>query len=72
MFKVGYRDAVKGLIVSVLSSVITTLLSFIEKNGLVLSPEEWRTVATVAVTTFLGYMLKNFLTDREDKFIGKV
>lgn len=72
MFKLGYKDAIKGVIMSVLSSVLTALLGIIQQNGLALTSTELKTVATVAVTTFLSYLLKNFLTDENDKFVGKI
>ncbi len=72
MFKLGYKDAIKGVIMSVLSSVLTALLGIIQQNGLALTSTELKTVATVAVTTFLGYLLKNFFTDENDKFVGKI
>lgn len=72
MFKLGYKDAIKGVIMSVLSSVLTALLGIIQQNGLELTSTELKTVATVAVTTFLGYLLKNFFTDENDKFVGKI
>lgn len=72
MFKLGYKDAIKGVIMSVLSSVLTALLGIIQQNGLALTSAELKTVATVAVTTFLGYLLKNFFTDENDKFVGKI
>jgi hypothetical protein len=72
MFKLGYKDAIKGVIMSVLSSVLTALLGIIQQSGLALTSTELKTVATVAVTTFLGYLLKNFFTDENDKFVGKI
>lgn len=72
MFKLGYKDAIKGVIMSVLSSVLTALLGIIQQNGLALTSTELKTIATVAVTTFLGYLLKNFFTDENDKFVGKI
>jgi len=72
MFKLGYKDAIKGVIMSVLSSVLTALLGIIQQNGLALTNAELKTVATVAITTFLSYLLKNFLTDENDKFVGKI
>lgn len=72
MFKLGYKDAVKGLIVSVLSAVVTALLGIIQQNGLEFSTTELKTIAIVAITTFLSYLLKNFLTDENDKFVGKI
>lgn len=72
MFKLGYKDAIKGVIMSVLSSVLTALLGMIQQNGLALTSTELKTIATVAVTTFLGYLLKNFFTDENDKFVGKI
>lgn len=72
MFKLGYKDAIKGVIVSVLSAVVTALLGIIQQNGLAFTSIELKTIATVAVTTFLSYLLKNFLTDENDKFVGKI
>ncbi len=72
MFKLGYKDAIKGVIVSVLSAVVTALLGIIQQNGLALTGAELKMIATVAVTTLLSYLLKNFLTDENDKFVGKI
>lgn len=72
MFKLGYRDAIKGVVMSVLSAVLTTLLSIIQQNGLALTGAELKMIATVAITTLLSYLIKNFFTDKNDKFIGKI
>lgn len=72
MFKLGYKDAIKGVIMSVLSAVLTALLNIIQQNGLALTGAELKMIATVAVTTLLSYLLKNFLTDENDKFVGKI
>ena len=41
MFKLGYKDAIKGRHnVSVLSSVLTALLGIIQQNGLALTSTE--------------------------------
>ena len=40
MFKLGYKDAIKGVIMSVLSLVLTALLGMIQQNGLALTSTE--------------------------------
>lgn len=64
------RDGLKGLAVVVISAVITAVLTIIENKGLYGLKESVGQIATVAITSGLAYILKNFLSDENDRIGG--
>jgi len=71
LFNWNVKDFVKGAVVAVLSAVIATLQTIITQKGFNLTSTDGWYIASVAVTAFLGYLLKNFLSDGEGKVLGK-
>lgn len=71
MFALSTKDLLKGLVVVVITSVLTILLQSVSEKGLALGAEDWKLVLQVAVTSGAGYLLKNWLTDDKDKILGK-
>lgn len=67
LFRLGWRDLVKGAVVSVLSAVLTIVLDLLNKGGAI----DWKTIGTVAITAFISYLLKNLVTDSNGKLGGK-
>jgi len=72
IWKLGQNDFVKGLVLAVIVAILTTLLQLINKNGLAITVAEWQLVATAAITSGLGYLLKNLATDENNKLGGKL
>jgi branched-subunit amino acid transport protein len=62
------QDYLKGLIVAVISAVITVIYSTIQTGTLTL---DWKSIATAALSAALAYITKNLLTNSEDKFLAK-
>jgi len=62
------RDYLKGLIVAVISAVITVIYSTIQTGTLTL---DWKAIATAALSAALAYITKNLLTNSDDKFLAK-
>jgi hypothetical protein len=60
------KDFLKGLVLSVLSAVITVLYTSIEKESLVF---DFKSIGMVALSTALGYIVKNLLTNSKDQFL---
>ena len=60
------KDFIKGLLLSVFTSVISILYTSVEAGNLVFYK---KAIATTALTTALGYIMKNLLTNSEDKFM---
>ena len=60
------KDFIKGLLLSVFTSVISIVYTSVQSGSLVFDK---KTIATTALTTALGYIMKNLLTNSEDKFM---
>lgn len=54
----NWQDAVKALILTVITSVLSIVYETLIKGG----PIDWSVVGTTAVTTAVGYILKNWLS----------
>ncbi len=67
-FAVNGRDIVKGLIVSVLATVLSSLVTIVEAGQLP-TADQWKAIGMMAAGAGLSYFLKNFLTNSEDKFL---
>jgi hypothetical protein len=61
-------DFLKGLIMAVLSSVITVVYQTVELGSLVF---DWKAIGTMALTTALAYIMKNLFTNSTGKLFGK-
>jgi len=72
LWKWTKSDFARGLIVVVLSAVLTILLEMIKNAGLVLDVQDWQQVLTIAITSGLGYLIKNLATNKEGKLLGKM
>jgi hypothetical protein len=68
LFKLNLVDFTKGLLIAVLTSIITLLYSSIEVGTLTF---DWKLIGTTALTSALAYIMKNFLTNSEGKFMKK-
>jgi len=61
-FTLNGRDVIKGLMVAILSPVVTILLTSLNAGSLVF---DWKAIGAVALAAGLTYILKNFLTPTE-------
>ena len=68
IFTLDNKDFIKGLLVAVLSSVVTILYNTIETGSLTF---DWKAIGTMALTSALGYILKNLLTNSTGQFLKK-
>jgi hypothetical protein len=68
-FAINGRDLVKGLIVAVLATVLSSLVTIIEAGQLP-TADQWKAIGMMAAGAGLSYFLKNFLTNSEDKFLS--
>lgn len=65
LFNLSWNDLIKGLIISVLTSVITIAIEQL-KNGNI----DWNQVGTVTLIATLSYLLKQLGTDENGKTFG--
>jgi putative exporter of polyketide antibiotics len=61
-------DFLKGLVMAVLSTVITIVYQTVEAGSLIF---DWKTIGTMALTTALAYIMKNLFTNSNGKLFGK-
>ena len=71
LFKLNWNDFFKGLIVAVLSAVITFLYDLVQAGDFVLNAELLNKVLTVSASALLAYLLKNLFTNSSDKVLKK-
>lgn len=70
MFSVNTKDAIKGIVVAVITAVLTALVNVLQ-TGVIPSPADLQGVGIVALTAGLSYILKNFLTNSNDELLKK-
>jgi hypothetical protein len=61
-------DFLKGLLMAVLSSVITIVYQTVEAGSLVF---DWKAIGTMALTSALAYIMKNLFTNSTGKLFAK-
>jgi hypothetical protein len=61
-------DFIKGLLMAVLSTVITIAYQTVEAGSLVF---DWKTIGTMALTSALAYIMKNLLTNSQVQLFKK-
>ena len=54
----NWQDGAKALLLTVITSVLTIIYEGLIKGD----PINWNTVGTIAITTGIGYILKNWLS----------
>jgi GTPase Era involved in 16S rRNA processing len=61
-------DFLKGLVIAVLTSVLTIVYTSLQTGSLVF---DWKTIATTALTSAIAYISKNLLTNSKEQFLIK-
>lgn len=57
-FTLQTRDAIKGLVIAVITAVITVVYTSLEAGNLNF---DWKAIGTTALTAALAYIMKNWL-----------
>ena len=65
IFKLGWRDLVKGLVVVTLGACFYAGIALLP--SLNISPE-----LQAIISTILGYLAKNLVSTEDGKFVGKI
>ncbi len=68
LFKLNWKDAVKGLVTAVLASVVVYVQQSLTSNA----PVDWHQVLLIAEGAGVGYLVKNFFTDSNGKLLGAI
>ena len=65
---IDFNDFIKGLIVAVLTSVLTIVYSTVQAGSLSF---DWKLIGVTAITSALGYLVKNLLTNSKGETFKK-
>lgn len=65
-FTINWRDFIKGLIVAVVTAVLTGLYNIISAGGSITV----KSVVVPAVLALIAYLLKNLFTNSEEKILA--
>jgi len=68
IFTLNKLDFVKGLVIAVLTSIITIIYDTVQLGSLTF---DWKAITTAAASAALAYILKNLLTNSNDEFLKK-
>lgn len=68
MGTLNVQDFFKGLIIAVLTAVVTFLYGTIDSGQIVLN---WKQIAITSLSAALAYIIKNYLTGADGKFLKK-
>jgi len=67
LFNLNVQDFFKGLLVAVGSAVLSLIEQTLQNGGNI----DWRVIGTSALCAGIAYLIKNFFTDDQGKFLGK-
>jgi cell shape-determining protein MreD len=70
LFKIGWADLGKGVLVAVLTAVVMYLQPLLGNTGFTFAQLNWPVVLNVAITAGVGYILKQFLTSSQGNIAG--
>ena len=74
--RLNTKDFSKGAVTAVFVGVLTALYQVFTVAGFDVFSADWGSILSsafnVAITTFIGYLAKNFLSDSEGKVFGKI
>jgi len=68
LFSLETKDAIKALILSILTSTLIVVQTSLDAGELNFN---WEKIGMVALASAVGYILKNWLTNSDDKFLKK-
>jgi len=74
LFTLGKSDVAKGLITAIFAAILTVLYGLTSQTGFNVFEAHWgdifNQVVNVSVTTFMAYLFKNFISDRNGVVLG--
>lgn len=62
-YTLNWNDLTRGLLLAVISTVLTALLDALQKSGF--DNIDWKAILLVGATTAVSYLVKNFFTPSE-------
>lgn len=71
LFRINYKDVLKGLMVACLSAVFLKLATALNVPGFSFSSYDWAGLLQVAIASGVGYISKQFFSDSQGTPLGK-
>jgi drug/metabolite transporter (DMT)-like permease len=72
LLQLDQSDFIKGLVMAVLSAVLTTIYQAVLPATMGKPIEfQWNVIGAIALTTAIAYLLKNLFTNNQDQFLKK-
>lgn len=71
-FKLNKGDFIRGLVVVVISAIITVLQQMLTAHGLDVQSYDWKLILDVALSSGGAYLMKNLLSTDTGKVFGKI
>jgi len=68
LFTLNSKDWIKGLVIAILTAIITVVYNTIQTGALVL---DWKAISIAAISAALAYITKNLLTNSDDQLLTK-
>jgi hypothetical protein len=68
LFTLNKADFIKGLVIAVLTGVITAAYSTVQNGSLQF---DWKAITISALSAAFAYITKNLLTNSNDEFLKK-
>jgi hypothetical protein len=76
LFKLKLQDFGRGAISALFAGFLLSVVSVVQQSGFDAFGTDWGQVLNVAlsaaVSAFVGYLSKNFLSDSDGKFLGRI
>jgi hypothetical protein len=76
ILKINFKDVGKALVTAIFTAIIIALYGIVTAPGFDVFTVDWTLVIHTAINAstaaFLGYIVKNFLSNSEGKFLGRV
>jgi hypothetical protein len=68
LFTLNSKDWGKGLVIAILTAIITVVYDTIQTGALVL---DWKAISIAGISAALAYITKNLLTNSNDQLLTK-
>lgn len=76
IFSLNLRDVGKALVTAFFSGVVISIAGVVTQSGFNIFQADWQNILGVAlnggIATFMGYIIKNFLSTPNGKFMGMI
>ncbi len=72
LFQLGQSDFIKGLSITVIVAVLTSLLQIVNAPGFSFESFDYNLIVKMAVVSGVSYIIKNFASDENGRLLGKI